>query len=169
MAWVEKIRPAAICRAVERIVAGLPPRCSLSKRAETAIAEIRDKLAFVDGISLPIVSVDREHVKVWTFAGVAATVPLVAALKAQGYKVPHFDDFHITLNSTQPKQIATAIDNIELGAFESHLPSSISQFLKFSSCVPNVIVNTNFRVRLSDLEKCTVLCSRQKNITHIYN
>lgn len=163
-----RIRSAAICRTVERIVAGLLPRCSLSKRAETAIAEIRDRLPFVDGISLPIVSVDREHVKIWTFAGVPATVPLVAGLLAQEHKVNHFDEFHITLHSTQPKQIATAIDNIALNAFESHLPSSISQFLKFSICVPNVIVNAILRLRLSDLENFTLLCLRQKNILHIY-
>ena len=56
--WIGSSRAmsAAVCAMMERIVAGAEPRCRLSRRATEALAQIRDRLAFVDGDSLPVVS-----------------------------------------------------------------------------------------------------------------
>jgi Helicase conserved C-terminal domain/DEAD/DEAH box helicase len=62
-----RVLPRAVCTMMEHIVAGAEPACRLSHRAETAIAQIWDRLAFVDADSLPIVSDDGDRVVIWAF------------------------------------------------------------------------------------------------------
>ena len=103
----------AVCMMIERIVAGAEPACRLSRRAEIALAQIRDRLAFVDEDSLPIVSDGRGRVVIWAFAGGAATGSIVAGLAAQGLHVIGFDDLSITLRTGDREHVAKALRRID--------------------------------------------------------
>jgi ATP-dependent Lhr-like helicase len=55
--WLGSGRPlsASLGRAIERVAAGEEPGCTLSRRASARLEEIRGRLAFVDGSSMPVV------------------------------------------------------------------------------------------------------------------
>ena len=65
-----------VCHAAECVVAGNNPACTLSQRSTARLAEIRERLAFVDGRSLPVVFEEDRRVRVWCFAGGLATAAL---------------------------------------------------------------------------------------------
>jgi ATP-dependent helicase Lhr and Lhr-like helicase len=69
--WFGGGRPAtfSVCRSAEAVVAGEMPGCKLSHRAEARLKEIQERLPFVDGTSVPVVSDGKGTVRVWTFAG----------------------------------------------------------------------------------------------------
>jgi ATP-dependent helicase Lhr and Lhr-like helicase len=95
----------AICRTMERIVAGWEPACRLSRRAEAALAQIRDRLPFVDTDVLPVVSSGSGRIVIWAFAGGAATASIAAGLAAQGLPVIGFDDLTITVFWTMLRRV----------------------------------------------------------------
>jgi ATP-dependent helicase Lhr and Lhr-like helicase len=164
-----RLRPAALCRAAERIVSGLSPHCRLSNRAERALSDVRNRLQFVDGRSLPIVAVDRHRVKIWTFAGSAATGALATGLTSLGYKVQYFDDFHITVQSAQPMEISDSLNDIDAVVGGVQLPDSLPNALKFSICLPSSVVQTLLFGRLFDLDSLASLCSQRRKIVYLYD
>jgi hypothetical protein len=84
---------ARVCHAAERIVAGAAPGCALSRRAEARLAEVRVRLAFVDGRSLPVVADRGNQVRVWLFAGGLASASFERALAQSGLASTRWDDF----------------------------------------------------------------------------
>ena len=59
----------SVCRSAEAVVAGESAGCNLSHRAEAKLREIQERLPFVDGTNVPVVSDGKGTVRVWTFAG----------------------------------------------------------------------------------------------------
>ncbi|TIM62034.1 MAG: hypothetical protein E5Y58_31720 [Mesorhizobium sp.] len=106
---------------MERIVAGAEPACRLSRRAESALAEIRDRLSFVDAYSLPVVSDCEGRITIWAFAGGAATASIAAGLAEQGLSVIGFNDLSISLRTGDLEQAAKALRKIDPVSVAFHL------------------------------------------------
>ena len=75
---------ASLGRAIERVAAGEEPGCTLSRRASARLEEIRGRLAFVDGSSMPVVRDAAGRTTVWTFAGDRANAMLASSLRLAG-------------------------------------------------------------------------------------
>jgi ATP-dependent helicase Lhr and Lhr-like helicase len=138
---------ARVCHAAERIVAGATPGCALSRRAEAKLAEVRERLAFVDGRSLPIVADGDNQVRVWAFAGGLASASLECALARSGLASTRWDDFSISVRATSTDPVARAIAKINLADASPRLPPNIAAALKFSSCLPNSIAAAVLQAR----------------------
>jgi ATP-dependent helicase Lhr and Lhr-like helicase len=84
--WLGSGRPlsASLGRAIERVAAGEEPGCTLSRRASARLAEIRGRLAFVDGSSMPVFRDAAGRTTVWTFAGDRANAMLASSLRLGG-------------------------------------------------------------------------------------
>jgi ATP-dependent helicase Lhr and Lhr-like helicase len=95
--------------AAERIVAGATPGCALSRRASARLTNVRDRLAFVDGRSLPIVANEDGRVRVWPFAGGLASASLARALTLRGLASARWDDFSVLVRATSTETVARAI------------------------------------------------------------
>ena len=130
---------ARVCHAAERIVAGAAPGCTLSRRAEARLAKVRERLAFVDGRSLPIVAEGENHVRVWPLAGGLASASLERALAQSGLASTRWDDFSTSVRATSTDPVARAIAKINPTDASPRLPANIAAALKFSSCLPNSI------------------------------
>ena len=145
---------------IERIVAGAEPTCRLSRRAEAALDQIRDRLAFVDADSLSMVSDGRGRVVIWAFAGSAATGSIAAGLAAQGFEVIGFDDLAITLRTRDREHVAKALSRIDPVAVYPKLPEDIEFSLKFGLCLPAGIVRSVLKARTADPAAVAAMCRR---------
>ena len=81
---------AAVCSMMEHIVAEAEPVCRLLRRAEAALARIRNRLALVDAESLLMVLDGRGRVTISAFAGGAATASIAAGLAVQDLLIADF-------------------------------------------------------------------------------
>ena len=147
---IDRAVSGSICMMIERIVAGAEPSCRLSRRAEIALAQIRDRLAFVDEDSLPIVSDGRGRVVIWAFAGGAATGSIAAGLAAQGLHVIGFDDLSITLRTGDREHVAKALRRIDPESIYPKLPENLGSSLKFGLCLPAEVVGNVLKARTAD-------------------
>jgi ATP-dependent Lhr-like helicase len=138
---------AGVCHAAERIVAGGIPGCGLSRRAEARLAEIRERLAFVDGRSLPIVAEEDNQVRVWPFAGGLASASLARALTLSGLSSIRWDDFSVSVRAISAETVAQAIAKINSAEARPSLPEDMSTALKFSACLPNSVAAAVLRAR----------------------
>ncbi|MGJ5080238.1 DEAD/DEAH box helicase [Bradyrhizobium sp. HKCCYLS3013] len=140
----------SICRTIERIVVGAKPACRLSRRAEAALALIRDQLAFVETDTLPVVASANGRIVIWTFAGGAATASIAAGLTAQRLPVTGSDDLTITLRSKDLDGVAKALRNIDPSSIHPRLPDDLATALKFGLCLPPETIGSVLKARTSD-------------------
>lgn len=147
--WLGGGRPAsyATCRAAEAILAGSDPGCTLSRRAEARLSELRDELPFVDGETLPIVSGADQSTRVWTFAGALANATLASGLNGAAVRS---DDFGISLKSADGARLAEAISELDPRSLRVPLPDNAISELKFGSCLPDDLAAIVVEDRLSD-------------------
>ena len=131
---------SVVANAVERVVAGTLPGCRLSRRAETALEQIRTRLEFVDGGTLSLVADGEGRVVLWGFAGGAAMASIASGLNSVGSPATAFDDFTITVKSRDPSGLASAIGAIDPDAVHPRLPDNIEEALKFGLCLPGPIL-----------------------------
>lgn len=128
--------PEAVCRMVERIVAGGAPGCRLSRRAGAALEAARERLSFVDGETFPLVADGDGRVTLWHFAGGAASASVAGALGSTGMRVVGLDDFSVTVRDGDPGRVAAAVASIDASGAHPRLPDDLSAALKFGLCVP---------------------------------
>ena len=159
-----RVVPEAVCRMMERIVAGADPACRLSRRAETALGQIRDRLPFVDGETLPVVSYGNDKVVVWTFAGGAATASIAAGLACEGIRVVNFDDLAITLRVREPGEVTRALRRIDPISIHPKLPDDLGPALKFSLCLPERVIENILRARTSDPLAVAAACRKHARL-----
>jgi len=138
---------ARISHAAERIISGTTPGCTLSRRAAARLAEVRERLAFVDGCSLPIVASTDGRVHVWHFAGGLASASLARALTLPGFGNAHWDDFSLSVRATSTDTVARAIAEINPTDAHPRLPEDMGAALKFSACLPNSIATAVLQAR----------------------
>lgn len=160
--WLGSSRAIAsgVCGMMERIVAGFEPTCRLSRRAEGALLQIRDRLTFVDGESLPIVRDSANRAVIWAFAGAAATSSIAASLAEQGLSVVGCDDLTITLRTSDLQHIARALRMIDPASVLPTLPDDIESSLKFGLCLPPEIIKRVLAARTSDAAAVAAVCRR---------
>ena len=155
-----------VCMTIERIVAGAEPTCRLSRRAEAALDQIRDRLAFVDADSLSMVSDGRGRVVIWAFAGSAATGSIAAGLAARGFEVIGFDDLAIALRTGDREGVAKAISRIDPVSIHPKLPEDIGLSLKFGLCLPVEIVRSVLKARTADPASVAAICRRSPQLIY---
>lgn len=147
--WLGGGRPAsyAVARAAEAIVAGSVPGCRLSRRAAIKLDEIRDRLPFVDGTTVPVVNDYTGNVRIWTFAGARANAALGQAIP--GFRT-NSDDFCITIKSENTQESLDAISSLHSISIQPSLSAQMIRDLKFSVCIPEPIAKFEIELRLLD-------------------
>ena len=150
----------AVCKMMERIVAGAAPACQLSLRAETALARIRERLAFVDGDSIPVVSDGGDRLIIWAFAGGVATASIAHGLAMQGLSAVGFDDLTVTVARSNLVAVAKAFRSIDALSIHPRLPEDLGPALKFGLCLPPEVVADVLTARTSDASTVASTCSR---------
>jgi ATP-dependent helicase Lhr and Lhr-like helicase len=155
-----RVKSEAVCRMMERIVSGAVPACRLSHRAEAALTQIRDRLAFVDTNTLPIVSYRGGRVVIWAFAGGAATASIATGLAAQDLHVVDFDDLTITLRANDLNHVVRALRMIDPVSIHPKLPEDLGSSLKFGLCLPPEIIASVLKARTSDSAAVAATCRR---------
>lgn len=150
---------AQICHAGERIVAGAPPSCELSRRAGARLAELRERLDLVDGRSLPIAANKDGRVRVWHFAGGLASASLVRELTRSGLPNAQWDDFSLSVRA-KTETVARAIAEINPTDARPGLPEDMAAALKFSACLPSSIAAAVLKSRTAVPDAVAEICSR---------
>jgi len=156
-----------VCRSAERIIAGAEPNCALSRRAVAALGEIRERLAFIDGRSLPIVSDNNGHVRIWCFAGGLACASLAHALQSRGLTVADWDDFSISPYSPAARAVAEALASIKPSEARPELPTDLGRALKFSACLPDDVTRAVVETRIGDPAAVTATLSRPTKLVSL--
>jgi ATP-dependent Lhr-like helicase len=161
--WLGGGRPAsfAICRAAEAILAGSNPGCTLSRRAEARLAELRDELPFIDGETLPIVSSVGRSTRVWTFAGALANAAIANGLSIADTRS---DDFGLFVRSADASRVAAAIGKLDASTLSVPLSEPMIRELKFGSCLPEDLAATVVEDRLSDHAGVAVTLRRSRRV-----
>ena len=158
---------ARVCHAAEWVVAGSNPACTLSQRSTARLAEIRERLAFVNGRSLPIVFDEDRRVRVWCFAGGLATAALARSLREAGVAVASHDDFSISVRDSDCAHVAEALKHMDAAAIQPNLPDDIASALKFSLCLPDQVIRAVLSLRLTDPASVNEVLSRTTKIVHL--
>jgi len=164
--WLGSARnvAAATCRAAERIVAGAEPSCRLSRRAESALAEIRSRLPFVDAVRLPVVSDGAGRVTVWTFGGGAAASSVAAELAASDLGVIGSDDFSVSVRGATVGEVADRVRCIDPDLAHPRLPDDLLSALKFGLCLPEQLAASLLSSRISDPSSMREIVSREPRL-----
>lgn len=158
---------ARICHAAEWVVAGNDPECTLSQRSTARLAEIRERLLFVDGKSLPVVLEEERRVRVWCFAGGLATAALAQSLQQNGMAVASRDDFSISVKDSDCARVAEALKHMDAAAIEPNLPDDIASALKFSLCLPDQVIRAVLSLRLTDPASISEVLSRSRKLVNL--
>ncbi|MCT2580890.1 DEAD/DEAH box helicase [Mesorhizobium sp. P16.1] len=156
----------AVCMTMERIVAGTEPACQLSRRAQSALAQIRDRLAFVDGDSLPVVSDGNGRIVIWAFAGGAASASIAAGVAAQDLSVIEFNDLSISLQTGDLDHVARALRSIDPVSVSPKLPEDLGTSLKFGLCLPAEVIASVLKARTADEAAVTATCRRKLRLIY---
>jgi hypothetical protein len=123
------------------------PGCRLSRRAAIKLDEIRDRLPFVDGTTVPVVNDCTGNVRIWTFAGARANAALGQAIP--GFRT-NSDDFCITIKSENTQESLDAISSLHSISIQPSLSAQMISDLKFSVCIPEPIAKFEIELRLLD-------------------
>jgi hypothetical protein len=142
--------PSSICRAEERIIAGVEPTCRLSRRAAERLTKIRDRLDFVDGHSLPLVSDGIGRVTAWLFAGGLVSASVARALTGGGVPTAGWDDVSVTVRTGDVELLGRALANVDPAAAHPALPEDLLTALKFRLCLPPHVTESVIIARTSN-------------------
>ncbi len=147
--WLGGTRPAsfAVCRAAESVLAAEDPGCTLSRRAADRLSELRNRLAFIDRASVPIVAQTDGKTRVWTFAGGLANAAIAAGISETGVRA---DDFGVVSTSQGASALADALLQLDPAALSTAVEEEAVRELKFSSCLPTELATDVVGARLAD-------------------
>ena len=151
-----RLLPLSICRAEEQVVAHVDPDCTISKRAGERVLRMRDRLCFVDGKSLPLVSSGEGNVVLWLFAGGVASASIARALNEGGMRTVGWDDLSVTVQVPDIETVRRELVKVDPAAAHPALPDDMSARLKFGSCLPDriaeevIVARTSARVAVSN-------------------
>ncbi len=155
-----------VSNAVERLVAGASPGCRVSRRAAAALEQIRARLDFVDGDTLPLVADGEGRVVLWAFAGGAAMASIASGLDNLGLMVTAFDDFTVTVKIRDPRELAAALDTIDPSDVHPRLPDDVNEALKFGLCLPPAIARGILAGRTCDAAAVAAVCRRPHRLLY---
>lgn len=166
--WLGSGRPlsASVGRAIERVAAGDAPGCTLSRRASGRLAQIRERLEFVDGSSMPVVSDATGFTTVWTFAGDRANAMLAGALRLGGMSVASTNGVALVVRDADASSVAALIAGIDPVSARPEVPRGLATELKFSECLPSQIAVAVVEGRLSDRAAFVETLRRPRRVIH---
>jgi ATP-dependent Lhr-like helicase len=152
----------AICQAEERIVVGTEPTCHLSRRANKRLAEIRGRLVFVDGQSLPLVSDGVARTVVWHFAGGLVSATVARALAEDGIATVGWDEVSVTARSAEANVVAGILARMHAKTAHPALPKDLYRALKFGLCLPSYVGEAVIAARTTMPEVVAHMLSRNR-------
>jgi ATP-dependent Lhr-like helicase len=155
-----RMLPFSICRAEERIIAGSEPTCHLSRRASERLMEIRERLEFIDGNCLPLVSDGVDHVTVWLFAGGLVSASVARALTEGGISTTGWDDVSVTVRARDVATVSLALAKIDPYTARPALPEDMVAALKFGLCLPPHVAEAVLVARTSNFGEIAQTVSR---------
>jgi ATP-dependent Lhr-like helicase len=141
--------PLSICRAEERIVAGTQPPCEVSRRGAHRLAEIRERLEFIDGHSLPLVSDAEGHVTIWLFAGTLVSASLASALTHNRAHIDEWNDVAVTVTGSRIEDATNMLAQVDATVAHPALPEDLLRTLKFGLCLPTALAEAVIVARTS--------------------
>jgi ATP-dependent Lhr-like helicase len=159
-----RTRSFAICRAEERIVAGAEPACRLSRRAVERLAGIRERLAFVDGHSLPLVADGAGRVTAWLFAGGLASASVARAMDDSGVPAVDWGDVSVTARAADAGIVRCALDKMDPAMAHPALPEDLGAALKFGLCLPPRVAEAVIVARTSAPHAIAEALSRPRRL-----
>ena len=155
-----RMLPSSICRSEERIIAGAEPACRLSRRAVERLTEIRDRLEFIDGHSLPLVSDGVGRITAWLFAGGLVSASVARVLTEGGVSTTGWDDVSVTARTGDIETICRALANLDPATAHPALPEDLLTALKFGLCLPAQVAEAVIIARTSNPEEVADAISR---------
>ncbi len=157
-----RMLPYAICQAEERIVAGTEPSCGLSRRAVERLGEVRNRLPFVDGQSLPLVSDGEGRTVAWLFGGGLASASVARALADNNVPTVGWDDLSVTVRGGDGKILCQAFGRVKPDSSHPVLPKDLASALKFGLCLPPHVSEAVIVSRTSVPEVVGLLLARSR-------
>lgn len=142
--------PYASCRAIEAAVVACALSVELSNRAKIQFDALCDEFAFCDGVSIPLVVDPNGRCRLWTFAGSAVNGPLTRSMSASGLQIERFDNFGISIKSSEPSLIPSLVGQLDPGECLPSIPDDLRTALKFSMCLPPGVASAILTERLRD-------------------
>jgi ATP-dependent Lhr-like helicase len=155
-----RMLPPSICRAEERIIAGAEPACRLSRRAAERLTGIRDRLEFIDGHSLPLVSDGVGRITVWLFAGGLVSASVARTLTEGGVPTTGWDDVSVTARTSDFEPLTRALARVDPATAHPALPEDLPIALKFGLCLPPQVAEAVIIARTSRPEDIADATSR---------
>jgi ATP-dependent Lhr-like helicase len=143
----------ALCRAMREIVLGATPAVRFTRRAESAIAEIRKELApLADPQRTVVVRDPSGDLRWWTWAGVAANATMHAALAGASDPLQRVDNLALRLRrDLGARELRAAID---LARDRPLPPPAVTdeavRGLKFATALPTALAAQTLGERLAD-------------------
>ena len=155
-----RLLPSSICRAEEQIIAEVESAGDLSNRASARLSEIRERLSFVDGKSLPLVSDGVGHIVAWLFAGGLVSASIAQALSEDGMTTVRWDDLSVTVKSPDADTLRRGLAKVNPDKARPALPDNMSAELKFGICLPDHIAKEVIFARTSAPVQISLALSR---------
>ncbi len=140
-----------LCRAVRSVLAGRDPEVTLSRRAQTRLAELREEMPFCTEDYSAFVTDAAGTIRWWTFAGLGANAVLAQFLARAGEQVKRFDNFSVQLDRKPSAPLNAVVrsgaPSIEDPAWEDWMDQVE---LKFHLCLPVPVARATTAARLTD-------------------
>jgi hypothetical protein len=100
------------------------------------LKEIRDRLEFIDGHCLPLVSDGNGRVTAWLFAGGLVSASVARALNEDGVSTVGWDDVSVTARTGDIETLSHALARVDPVTAHPALPNDLATALKFGLCLP---------------------------------
>ena len=147
-----------LCRAARSILAGAESGVQLSRRATSALAELRAALAWIDEDTTAIVRQADGEVAWWTFAGLLANAQLAHTI---GDAVAHPDrgigNLSLRLrDDADSATVAGAIRHAGGALAPPYVSDILVRDLKFGTALPSDLARRTVATRLMDAASAAV-------------
>jgi ATP-dependent Lhr-like helicase len=164
--WLGGGRPASfeVCRAAESVIAGVAQGGTLSRRAASKLEAVQERLPFIDGRSVPVVSDAEGTSHIWTFAGGLANAALAEGVFNQ---TTRWDDFSITIRAGSNAVTHDAFSRLDAASIRPSFSANLIRELKFAICLPKKLATSTIEARLLDRNGIQTTLARPIRLLHV--
>jgi ATP-dependent Lhr-like helicase len=158
--WVGSPRSLGfdLCRAVRSVIAGCDPEVTVSRRAQTRLAELREEMPFCTEDHSTLVTYPGGKIRWWTFAGLGANAVLAQILRNAGEQVKRFDNFSVELAREPSASLSSVLHSGALRIGDPAWEDWMAQLeLKFHLCLPRTVAQAATIARLTDASAARVV------------
>ena len=142
---------AQLAQSMRAVLLGEEPGGSLSRRAAAALPRIRDERRVTVSPTGPVLTVDGDSSRWWTYAGTRANTSLAAALAASGLDVTS-DGLCVTVKSRLNSADLRSAAEAGWGSQPQPDPNAL-QGLKFNTALPAVLAAEEIAARTTDAKR----------------